>query len=365
MGLVPVGVVTDFLIYQFWVMDDLFEKMISGENINLAYEKAINNKRIRPDILKFSFSREKNLAEIEYKLKNKSFVHSPYFSFVVNDSKKRIIWAAQFPDRIVHHILCNILNPIFEKTFIHDSYACREGKGVQKAVRRCQQFIRVASGGGKSKEKTVYCFKGDIRKYFDNIDRQTLKEIIRKKIESPGLLWLIDLIIDSHVGEKGMPIGNLTSQLFANIYLNELDHFMKDRLKVKCYIRYMDDFVILDTDKEKLFCLRDLVKNFLNEKLKLKLHPKKSEYFPIIKGIDFLGYTVFWNYITLRKSTLKRFEKRLKKQWKKAKDSEKLEVLDDAFISWMSYYRHARCNRIITNMYERYWWIIWNNRPKK
>jgi hypothetical protein len=135
------------------------------------------------------------------------------------------------------------------------------------------------------------------------------------------------------VGDKGMPIGNLTSQLFANIYLNELDHFVKDYLQVKCYVRYMDDFVILDTDKTKLFKLRDLIREFLNEKLNLKLHPKKSEYFPIKKGIDFLGYTVFWNYITLRKSTVKRFKKRLKKDWRKTKDEEKLEILDKSFIS--------------------------------
>lgn len=197
---------------------------------------------------------------------------------------------------------------------------------------RCQKFIRT-SGGGNLKEKRIYCFKGDIQKYFDSVDRKILKEIIQKKIKSPGLLWLINLIIDSHLGERGMPIGNLTSQLFANIYLNELDHFVKDRLGVKCYVRYMDDFVILDTDKNRLFELRELIKNFLNDKLNLKLHPKKSEYFPIEKGIDFLGYTVFWNYITLRKSTVKRFKKRMKKDWKKVKGEEKLEILDKAFAS--------------------------------
>lgn len=273
-------------------MDELFEKMISGENINLAFEKAIKNKRFRPDILKFSFNREKNLDYISRRLKDGTYRHSGYFNFVVNDSKKRIIWAAQFRDRIVHHILYSILNPIFEKSFIFDSYACREGKGVQKAIKRCQKFIRVASGGGYSK-KDIYCFKGDIQKYFDSIDRKILKQIIRKKIKSPGLLWLIDLIIDSHIGEKGMPIGNLTSQLFANIYLNEFDHFVKDFLKVRCYVRYMDDFVILDADKMKLFKLRDLIREFLNDKLNLRLHPKKSEYFPIMRGIDFLGYVVF------------------------------------------------------------------------
>jgi retron-type reverse transcriptase len=124
---------------------------------------------------------------------------------------------------------------------------------------------------------------------------------------------MIDLIIDSYINNYGMPIGNLTSQLFANIYLNELDHFIKDKLGIRCYVRYMDDFIILDTDKKRLFKIRNLIKEFLEQKLKLKLHPKKSEYFPISKGIDFLGYVVFYDYILLRKSTVRRFKKRLKK----------------------------------------------------
>jgi len=133
----------------------------------------------------------------------------------------------------VHHILYNVLNPIFEKSFIFDSYACRTGKGAQRAIWRCQKFIKEASRGGKLKNKNIYCFKGDIQKYFDSIDRKILKQIINKKIKSPGIIWLVNLIIDSHVGDKGMPIGNLTSQLFANIYLNELDHFIKEVLKIK------------------------------------------------------------------------------------------------------------------------------------
>ena len=128
-------------------MDELFNRMVGEENINLAYEKAIKNKRFRPDVLKFSYTVEKHLVQIMKKLSNKTFTHSGYFNFVVNDSKKRIIWAAQFPDRIVHHILCNILESIFEKSFIFDSYACRKEKGVQKAVFRCQKFIRTSGGG--------------------------------------------------------------------------------------------------------------------------------------------------------------------------------------------------------------------------
>ena len=173
--------------------------------------------------------------------------------------------------------------------------------------------------------------KCDISKYFDSIDHSVLKRIIRKKIHSPGLLWLIDLIIDSH--DKGNPIGNLTSQLFANVYLNELDHFIKDRLGTRCYIRYMDDFVILDTDKDRLFQLRSLIKEFLETELKLKLHPKKTEYSPVDRGIDFLGYVVFSDYILLRKSTVKRYIKKLRKKLRKLVNQEVLKELDRSFLA--------------------------------
>ena len=279
-----------------------------------AFQKANKGRRWRAEILSFTRNIIYNLVLVRSELLKQSYIHGNYYSFIVNDSKKRIIKAASFKDRIVHHALCNIIEPIFEKSFIYDSYACRKGKGVHKAILRLQHFLRLSSEGLNGKK--FFCLKCDISKFFDNVDHNVLKQIIHKKISSPGVLWLIDLIIDSHNEQKGIPIGNLTSQLFANIYLNELDHFIKDRLGIKYYIRYMDDFLILDVDKNRLFDLRNQIREFLQFHLKLNLHPKKSEYFSVDGGIDFLGYLVFKSYILLRKSTVKRFLKKLKKQLK-------------------------------------------------
>ena len=180
-------------------------------------------------------------------------------------------------------------------------------------IARVYQYFNDFGGGGKLEGK-IYCLKCDISKYFDNVDHEVLKRIISKKIKSPGLIWLLYLIIDSYGVGIGIPIGNLTSQLFANIYLNELDHFIKDQLGIKYYLRYMDDFVILSRDKNELFKLKGLIKEFLETELKLKLHPKKSEVFPINRGIDFLGYVVFYKDIWLRKSTVKRYFKKIRKR---------------------------------------------------
>ena len=328
-------------------LDYLFNKLISWENLLLAFKKANKGRRWRAEILGFTRHIVYNLVLIREALLKRTYVHSDYFIFIINDSKKRIIRAAPFRDRIVHHALCNILEPIFEKSFIFDSYACRKGKGSHKAIKRLQCFLRVLD---RFNDKKIFCLKCDITKFFDNIDHNVLKQIIRTKISSPGVLWLTDLIIDSYGENTGNPIGNLTSQLFANIYLNELDHFIKDRLQVKYYIRYMDDFIILDTDKHRLFELRNLIKDFLQSKLKLQLHPKKSEYFPINKGVDFLGYIVFPNYILLRKSTVQRFLKKCKKQLKKCLTSkEQQELLNIKFQSWYSYYHYAQCWRLIKN----------------
>jgi len=170
---------------------------------------------------------------------------------VVNDSKKRVIRAAPFKDRITHHALCNIIEPIFEKSFIYDSYACRENKGSHKAIKRLRSFIKSIkdTNGCKNYEK-IYYLQCDIVKYFDSIDKDILLELIKKRIKDKEVLYLIKIILNSY--EKGLPIGNLTSQLFANIYLNEFDFYVKNVLKCKYYIRYMDDFILLDVDKQQL-----------------------------------------------------------------------------------------------------------------
>lgn len=328
--------------------NNLFEKICTFENLHLAYLKARKCKRYRSEILKFSYDMEENLLNLQEELLCQTYQHGGYREFIVCDSKKRLIKAAPFRDRVVHHALCNIIEPIFEKGFIYDSYACRNGKGTHKAIKRLEKFWRTAevfAGGGID----LFCLQCDVSKYFDSIDHKILLAIVKRKIIDSKTLWLTEEIINSNYSKKvfenlfdfkltGIPIGNLTSQLFANIYLNELDRFLKHKLREKFYIRYMDDFLILSHDKRKLHILKQTIKEFLTKELALTLHPKKANIFPVKTGIDFLGYRIFKNYRLLRKSTIKRFTKRMKKyQGKLAEGTMTEEKFNHSLQSWLAY----------------------------
>ena len=302
---------------------NLFSKIIVFDNIHLAYLKAKKNKRYHHDVLVFLGNLTANLLEIKRELETETYVHSKYHEFIVNESKKRKIRAPAFRDRVMHHALCNIIIPIFEKSFIYNSYACRKEKGSHRAIKKLRCFL-------KDKNNT-YCLQCDISKYFDSINHDVLIEIIKKKIGCEKTIRLIIKIIDSFNKDTGVgiPIGNLTSQLFANIYLNELDQFVFRELKQKYYIRYMDDFLLLGSKKE----LRNTkleVEQFLTDKLQLKMNPKKVNIFPCDKGIDFLGYVVFKDYVLLRKKTIKRFIKKTKNRG-----------IEEARKVWFAYAKHA------------------------
>lgn len=345
------------------IYNNLFDQICSFENLHLAYLKARKCKRYRSEILKFSYNLEENLLKLQEELLSQTYRHGGYREFIVCDSKKRVIKAAPFRDRVVHHALCNIIEPIFDKGFIYDSYACRKGKGTHKAIKRLESFWRAAEySGGGLKRKNLFCLQCDVSKYFDSIDHKILLAIVKKKIIGGKTLRLLEEIINSGYSKKvyenlfdfkltGIPVGNLTSQLFANIYLNELDQFVKHKLREKFYIRYMDDFLILSHDKKMLHNLKQTIKEFLSEKLALTPHPKKANIFPIRtglpamrdarrggRGIDFLGYRIFGNYRLLRKSTIKRFVKRTKANQKKlAERTMTQEELDRSLRSWAAY----------------------------
>ncbi len=243
-------------------------------------------------------------------LKNRTYRHSNYTSFYITDPKLRHIHKAIVKDRIVHHAVYRVLYPIFDAGFIYDSYSCRIGKGTHKAVRRLEFFARKVS---KNYTGSCFALKCDIRKFFDSVDHEVLKKIIKRKIGDDNALWLVNEIIGSYKNEigTGMPIGNLSSQLFANIYLNKLDQFVKHILRVKYYLRYCDDFVILseDTFYSKSICVE--VGQFLKENLNLNFHPQKIIIRKLRQGIDFLGYVVLPHYIVLRTKTKRRMLKRV------------------------------------------------------
>lgn len=285
---------------------NLYFQVLDFQNLLKSYYQARRCKSKKKYIIVFEWNLEKNLFDIQDKLKNCNYQFGQYQSFYVSDPKERLIFAAPFQDRIVHHALCNVIEPIFDRGFIFDSYACRRNKGTHKAVFRLKKFMR-SFGNDK-----FYVFKADIKKYFPSINRNVLFQLIKKKISDQDTLRLIRAIINSLDGENGIPIGNLTSQLFANIYLNELDQFIKHHLKVKHYCRYVDDFVLLHRDRSQLKRWRAEIKEFLKNRLKLELHYKKQEIFPSKIGIDFLGYHIFINHILIRQSTVRRFLCRLK-----------------------------------------------------
>jgi len=280
---------------------NFFEKIVSLENLFLAWEEFKKGKMYKTDVQNYNFFLENNIFVLHRELKAKRYQHSPYHSFYIKDPKLRHIHKACVRDRVLHHAIFRILYPIFDKFFIFDSYSCRISKGTHKAVDRLQTFCRKES---KNNSRTVYILKLDIKKFFDSVDHNILLSLIKKRIEDKDLFWLLEVIISSF--EKGIPLGNITSQLFANICLNELDYFIKQILKIKYYIRYCDDFIMIRKDKNYLQNLIPKIACFLKQKLKLSLHPDKISLRKYNQGIDFLGYVSFPHYRILRTRTKNR-----------------------------------------------------------
>lgn len=231
-----------------------YQDIISVENLLAAWQEFIRGKRDKPDVQLFASALIDNILQLHQELVNKTYQHGGYYRFKISDPKPRDISKASVRDRLVHHAIYRILYPFFDKTFISDSYSCRVNKGTHKAINRFQQMFYQVS---RNNTRTCWVLKLDIRKFFANIDHRILKEILARYIPDPDILWLLNNIIDSF--SPGLPLGNLTSQLLVNIYMNEFDQFVKHKLKVKYYIRYADDFVILDSSREVLTILLDSI----------------------------------------------------------------------------------------------------------
>jgi len=252
-----------------------------------------------------------NIISLHRDLTSKIYKHGGYQSFKINDPRPRDIHKASVQDRLLHHAVYRKLYPFFDRTFISDSFSCRLNKGTHKALNRFRSFIyRV----GKNNTKTCWILKCDIRKFFANIDHEILINILTKYIPDQNILWLLEEIIESFYSSKigvGLPLGNLTSQILVNIYMNEFDQFIKHKLKIKYYIRYCDDFVFLE-NKKRLENLIPFIKDFLWNKLKLVLHPDKIFTKTSASGVDFLGWSHFLDHRVLRTTTKRRIIKRLK-----------------------------------------------------
>lgn len=327
---------------------DLWDHMISFPSLFRAARKARRGKRLRPDVALFEYHLERNLWRLHEELRTLQYVPGPYHTFLIHEPKQRQISAAPYRDRVVHHALTTVLDTVFEPGFIDDSYACRQGKGTHAAVDRAQSFAR----------RFRYVLKTDIRKFFPSIDHQILVQQIERKIKDPSVMWLVRRIVDASNEQepilnwfpgddlfapaerrRGLPIGNQTSQFFANAYLNPLDHFVQESLRVGGYVRYADDMLVFEHDKRRLIDIRAKMIAFLG-RLRLKLHPRKSEIFPVASGIPYLGYRLFPTQRQVAKSNVLRFRRRIRKMQAAFADGEiTLAEIQQRMISWLG---HAR-----------------------
>ena len=329
---------------------NLWKDIIDEANIVLAAKKAMRGKRYRENVVAFNAKLGDNIVRIKKELETKTYKPGSYRTFEIYEPKKRMISAAPFRDRVVHHALCNIIQPIFERTFIHDSYANRTGFGTHRALRKFTKFAR----------SSKYVLQCDIRKYFPSIDHEILKGLLRRKIKCKDTLWLIDKIINNSNKQeerfcyfegddlftpferkRGLPIGNLTSQFFANIYLNGFDHFVKEKLKVKKYVRYVDDFALFCDDYNFLARARLGIEGFLTS-LRLRIHPIKSQLFETRLGSNFVGFRILPDRIRVRSENLRRSRRRLRQMVKDYQEGKvESEKLRQRLRSWIAHLEHG------------------------
>jgi len=320
---------------------DLWKELCNIKNLELAYKKARKHKTLKPYVLKFEENLTQNLNTLRTELLLHSYQPKPLKTFILRDPKTRKISKSDFRDRVVHHTLCNIIEPFFEKRFIYDSYANRIGKGTLKAIQRFEYFQRKISQNNTSK---VFVLKADIRRYFDEVDHSILLKIIKKKIKDPKVLWLIKKVLSNYSTNKGkgMPLGNLTSQFFANVYLNELDQFVKHKFKAKCYVRYVDDFVILHHTEQQLVEWKIKITNFLRKKLLLILHPEKTKIVLAKRGVDFLGLKIFPYHKIIKKRNVCSFKRKLEIICEKFDNAEIMyDEVYDFLEGWLAYVKNA------------------------
>ena len=302
---------------------DIYPYLCSWPNLLLAYRKAARGKRGKAAVAAFEYRLEDNLLQLQRELSDRSYRPGPYTSFYVHDPKRRLISAAPFRDRVVHHALCNVIEPLFERSFIEDSYANRVGKGTHRALDRCQQFAR----------RFRYVLPCDVRQFFPSIDHAILKTILARQIADPDVLWLVERILESGVGvlseeytmvyfpgddlfaacrPRGLPIGNLTSQFWANCYLNPFDHFVKRELRCRGYLRYVDDMLLFADDKRTLWEWREALIERL-ARLRLTIHQERAHPRPVSEGIPFLGFVVYPHERRLKRRKGVAYRRRLKR----------------------------------------------------
>lgn len=315
----------------------LFEKVIDFNNLLLAHFNARKGKTFYKEVKMVDKDPYRYTHEIYQMLKEKTYEVSPYETFIKRDSgKEREIWKLPyFPDRVIQWALLQIIEPIFLRSFIVDTYSAIPGKGIHFGLKRLNQAM-------KDRENTLYCLKLDIQKYYPSIPHSNLKDCLRKKFKDPDLLWLLDLTIDSVKADRGIPIGNYTSQYFGNYYLSGFDHWIKEKKRVQYYFRYMDDVVILHKSKKYLHWMRQEISWYLESKLGLNVKSNWQVFPTYVRGVDFLGYRSFGDYTLLRKKTAINFKTKMKRiiEHKKTGTSPEGSIASyEGWLKWCDSYR--------------------------
>jgi len=302
---------------------------------------------------------EDNIFQLQQDLIIFQYLHAPYHQFYVTDPKQRHISKASVRDRLVHQVVYDVLNEVFDKKFIFHSLSSRLGKGTHIGITQLHQMIRKISANGT---RPCYALKMDIRRFFDTVNHQILKTLLRKNIKDENILKTTDMIIDSfktkktEAGDVGIPLGNVTSQLFANVYLHELDDFVKQKLNEKFYLRYCDDFIILSNNKFHLDELIGSIRKFLAKTLQLELHPKKLIIKKSSQGIDFVGYVLFDRHVLSRTRTKQRLKRRLKEAYESYTIGKiTAQSLDQRLQSYLGILSHANQHELSTALKNAYW----------
>ncbi|MEM9446975.1 MAG: RNA-directed DNA polymerase [Cyanobacteria bacterium P01_E01_bin.6] len=347
----------------------LWSQVTDFQNLWQAARQAQRSKRYRPGVLAFNHELEQNLLQLQEELHAKTYQPGDYHTFEITDPKPRLISAAPYRDRVVHHALCNVIMPLIERSFIDDSYANQVGKGTHRALKRAIHFIRSSD----------YVLQCDLQKYFPSIDHTILKRQLRHWLKCPDTLWLIDTIINNSNDQPreltyfpgdtlltplerraGLPIGNLTSQFFANVYLNGLDHFVKETLHIGRYLRYVDDFLLFSNDPYQLSDARQAIEDHVTG-LRLRLHPAKTQLFETQHGVNFVGFRMIPEdrmcprevVVRVRNDNLQRARRRCKQlQREYANGTIGLKPLVQRLQSWEAHLKHGDTHRLRRRIFD-------------
>ena len=331
---------------------NLWADVVSYENLFAAFRRVRKGKRFHPAVLKMYYSLDDTLFGIRERLLAGTWTPAPYREFWVQERKPRLIHAPSAPDRVVHWALMLQAAPVFERRFIADSYACREGKGAHIASQRAREYIRAASG----KWGNPYILKADISKYFPSIDQAVLMRRVERVIADKHVLWLFDTLIRNGKAGYGVgiPIGALTSQWLANLYLDALDHYIKDDLGIQYYLRYMDDFIVIGPSKAWCRTVLDQVEKFLTCALHLRLNPKTGIW-PVTHGLDFVGYRHWSDHVLPRKRTVKRARAQFRDMKRLyAKGRIDLEYVRPRVASFTGYMKHCDGYQSLEHMLDEF-----------